>query len=101
MQWLAWPAWLWPGVSGTVGSTTLTVKQMPTHNHKNADQSGGYGSNSNQRFLTKDIVNNAFGPSFSDNTGGSQSHTHTLDGASGEANGLPPYYALSYIMRIA
>ena len=88
-------------LSGTVGSTTLTVEQMPTHNHKNADQSGGYGSNSNQRFLTKDIVNNAFGPSFSDNTGGSQSHTHTLDGASGEANGLPPYYALSYIMRIA
>lgn len=89
------------GLTGTVGSTTLTVEQMPTHNHKNADQSGGYGSNSNQRFLTKDIVNNAFGPSFSDNTGGSQSHTHTLDGASGEANGLPPYYALSYIMRIA
>lgn len=88
-------------LSGTVGSTTLTVEQMPTHNHKNADQSGGYGSNSNRRFLTKDIVNNAFGPSFSDNTGGSQSHTHTLDGASGEANGLPPYYALSYIMRIA
>lgn len=32
---------------------------------------------------------------------GAHHHTHTLDGASGEANNLPPYYALSYIMRIA
>lgn len=86
-------------LSGTVGETTLTVEQMPTHNHKNADQSGGYGNNANQRYLTKDLVSNAFGPSFSDNTGGSQPHTHTLDGASGEANGLPPYYALSFIIR--
>ena len=99
MQWLAWPAWLWPGVSGTVGSTTLTVEQLPTHNHKNADQSGGYGSNPSKRYLTKDIASNAFGPSFSDNTGGSKSHTHSLAGSSGSANSLPPYYALSYIMR--
>lgn len=32
-------------------------------------------------------------------TGGSKPHTHTLSGASEEANGLPPYYALAYIMR--
>lgn len=88
-------------LSGTVGATTLTVEQLPTHNHKNADQSGGYGSNPSKRYLTKDIASNAFGPSFSDNTGGSKSHTHTLSGASGEASGLPPYYALSYIMRTA
>ena len=34
-------------------------------------------------------------------SGNSQPHTHTLDGSSGEATSLPPYYALSYIMRIA
>lgn len=34
-------------------------------------------------------------------TGGSQQHTHALDGASEEASGLPPYYALSYIIRIS
>ena len=32
-------------------------------------------------------------------TGGSQPHTHDLTGASGEADSLPPYYALAYIMR--
>ena len=87
-------------ISGTVGETTLTKEQMPTHNHKNADQSGGYGSNPSQRYLTKDIHANTFGPSFSDNTGGSQPHTHSLSGAkSGSASSLPPYYALAYIMR--
>ena len=34
-------------------------------------------------------------------TGGSQPHTHALDGASEEASTLPPYYALTLIMRIA
>lgn len=34
-------------------------------------------------------------------TGGSQPHTHTLDGASEEESSLPPYYALAYIMRCA
>ena len=35
-------------------------------------------------------------------TGGSQAHTHSLSEAkSGSASNLPPYYALSYIMRIA
>lgn len=87
-------------ISGTVGETTLTKEQMPTHNHKNADQSGGYGSNPSQRYLTKDIHANTFGPSFSDNTGGSQPHTHSLAGIkSGNASTLPPYYALAYIMR--
>ena len=33
--------------------------------------------------------------------GGSQPHTHSLSGASGEASSLPPYYVLSYIMHIA
>lgn len=87
-------------VTGTVGETTLSTPQMPTHNHKNADQSGGYGSNPSQRYLTKDLANNAFGPSFSDNTGGSQSHTHSLSGVSSEAaDSLPPYYALPLVIR--
>lgn len=35
-------------------------------------------------------------------TGGSKSHTHSLAGIkSGSASSLPPYYALTYIMRTA
>lgn len=83
-------------LSGTVGETTLTEAQMPKHTHTtphaNASTgSGGYVGGGN---VTQ--INWPTGP-----TGSSQPHTHTLDGASGEASSLPPYYALSFIMRIA
>lgn len=96
MQWLAWPAWLWPGVSGTVGATTLSVEQMPSHVHSGVERSGG-----------PDHHHSAEGAGYytsysnTDAAGGSKSHTHTLSGASGAADSLPPYYALAYIMRTA
>lgn len=84
-------------LSGSVGATTLTVAQMPGHTHS----PGG-------------VVVNATGGGFPNNpgspsghtqalsaTGGSQSHTHSLSGASGQGTSLPPYYALAYIMRVA
>ena len=84
-------------LSGTVGQTTLTVEQLAAHNHQipfdlllplagssvnKFPKSGSYGQRT-------------------DSTGGSQPHTHTLSGASGAADSLPPYYALALIMRIA
>ena len=85
------------GLSGTVGETTLTVEQLAAHNHQipfdillplagssvnKFPKSGSYGQST-------------------DSTGGSLPHTHTLSGASGAADSLPPYYALALIMRIA
>lgn len=84
------------GLSGTVGSTTLTVEQLARHTHTAPaaahDSGGGIiagGSGSSGSTWTLSY------------TGGSQQHTHALDGASEEASGLPPYYALSYIIRIS
>ena len=82
-------------ISGTVGSTTLTVEQLASHKHTvrgTGNASGGFGGGGTgiwEATATTSAV------------GGSQPHTHTLDGASGEASSLPPYYALSYIMRTA
>ena len=83
-------------LSGTVGSTTLTVEQLASHTHTApaaAQDSGGGiiagGSGSSGSTWTLSY------------TGGSQQHTHALDGATEEASGLPPYYALSYIIRIS
>ena len=84
-------------LSGTVGDTTLSVEQIASHKHTlgvPAATGGGGGG----YFYMRDGA--GYYPS-TQNTGGSQPHTHTLDGASGEANGLPPYYALSYIIRIS
>lgn len=88
-------------VSGTVGSTTLSVAQMPSHTHtwrRIGDDGNGSGmdasiiSYNDPGWLNNNPLNTS---------GSSRSHTHTLDGSSGEATSLPPYYALSYIMRIA
>ena len=85
-------------ISGTVGATTLSVEQMPAHGHSYISRASsrdcGYASGSPMFWQNTATAKTG-------NAGGSQSHTHTLDGASGEANGLPPYYALSYIMRTA
>ena len=84
-------------ISGTVGSTTLTVEQLASHRHDIKTFSGRIGAATPQQVW--EATGNTI--RITENTGGSQPHTHTLDGASGEANNLPPYYALSYIMRIA
>ena len=78
---------------GTVGETTLSVAQMPSHTH--TFNKGTYGDIAE----AKGSANS--GKQTTDATGGSQPHTHTLSGASGAADSLPPYYALALIMRIA
>ena len=81
------------GLSGTVGATTLTVAQLASHGHgiNIPTEYNGEGTRYRQWVNTKSGNTSA--------TGGSQPHTHDLTGASGEANGLPPYYALSFIIR--
>lgn len=83
-------------LSGTVGETTLTEAQIPKHTHTTPHANASTGSGGYVGGGNVTLINWLTGP-----TGSSQPHTHTLDGASGEANGLPPYYALAYIMRTA
>ena len=83
-------------LSGTVGATTLTVDQLASHGHPytapnpvlNA-QSANARTECKSQSATTGLV------------GGSQPHTHDLAGVSGEASNMPPYYALSYIIRIS
>ena len=81
-------------LSGTVGDTTLTEKQLASHAHVFPTW---YGSGGHSTGCS------GSSPQGSDKTtattGGSQPHSHSLSGASGEASSLPPYYALAYIMR--
>lgn len=83
-------------LSGSVGATTLSEAQFAAHTHPGGvasiASSGGFTTS------TRDIVKLEGAIGY---TGGSQSHTHSLSGASGQASSLPPYYALAYIMRVA
>ena len=79
-------------LSGTVGATTLTEAQMPSHTHTFGI--GTYGSSAEAK-------GNTSSKQRTDATGGSQAHTHSLSGVSSEAAGsLPPYYAGHYVIRV-
>ena len=80
-------------LSGTVGATTLSVAQMPSHTH--TFNKGTYGDIAE----AKGSANS--GKQTTDATGGSQPHSHTLEGTLDDASNLPPYYVLSFIMRTA
>ena len=84
------------GLSGTVGKTTLSVEQLASHKHSYLEATTGRLYSGGGASPLDSFVTNQTGA-----TGGSQPHTHTLSGASGETNSLPPYYALAYIMRTA
>lgn len=86
-------------LSGTVGETTLSVGQMPSHAHaiNGAEKAiGGPPYN-----LFDGGVGGAAGTASTTSTGGSQPHTHSLTATISAASSLPPYYALAYIMRVA
>ena len=85
-------------ISGTVGSTTLSSPQMPTHSHDIFTRATAQTGGSENPPL--DAVGAAQNYSTSE-VGGSQAHTHSLSGVSSEAAGsLPPYYAGHYVIRV-
>lgn len=83
-------------MEGTVGDCTLTVEQMPSHTHyyhKVTRWNGWNGTNDG---------NDCKPPSKepTDATGGSQPHTHPIEGTVSVERSLPPYYALAAVMYI-
>ena len=84
-----------------MGATTLTVGQLASHWHSvavnvvNSDPAAPSISSWSSVESMLSMRNSTY------STGGSGPHTHTLDGASGSASSLPPYYVLAYIMRCA
>lgn len=83
------------GQAGGAFSYTLTVAQMPTHNHNftNTGDDNGYCSKDNQRacgLQTSDQYTNDRQTTFNtSDSGGNQPYTVT-----------PPYYRLAYIMKL-
>lgn len=83
-------------MEGTVGDCTLTVEQMPSHKHSSAlrfgPKFGGgdlYGLNGDSGSHPSTLA-----------TGGSQPHTHPIEGTVSVERSLPPYYALAPVMYI-
>ena len=85
---------IWPGVSGTVGSTTLSTNQMPSHSHSYSTVNAP-GSTWGQGATQLSRSDRTTGT-----TGGSSSHTHSLSGSARSSDSLPPYYAGQYVIRV-
>lgn len=82
-------------ISGTVGKATLTVDQLASHQHWIATSHNGWGNAAGGNGYRENGYN-------TDAAGGSQSHTHSLSSvSSSNANSLPPYYTLAFIIRTA
>ena len=86
-------------ISGTVGATTLTVEQLAGHTHTFGVSGSGTGTSNS--WVPASATSGAGSYPETSQTGGSQSHTHSLSGAnSGAASSLPPYYAGHYVIRV-
>lgn len=112
-------------VSGSVGSTTLTTRQMPSHNHSvlanrtvasdgfdlaitgralwgtvNTDSTGGSSSHTHSLSSATTDTDGSHTHSLSGSISSGGSHTHTVDATADATSNMPPYYALAYIMCV-
>ena len=88
--------------SGQTWDTTLTETQIPAHKHS-PDNLNSFicGAGNGEAQINAAPENKSYTlRNYTSMTGGSQPHAHGLLGMTQEASTLPPYYALSYIMRI-
>ncbi len=84
-------------MEGTIGDCTLTIEQMPTHAHNYTYRAGyrdcGYASGAPRFWNAEATVQTTA-------VGGSQTHTHPIEGTVSVKRSLPPYYALAAVMYI-
>ena len=90
--------------SGTTGSTTLNIDQIPAHNHSVDNGSGGVltwprnqiGWGWHDGGWNNDAIPNVEAIKTTQNAGGNQGHTHSLNGhthsiPASSGNNMPPY----------
>ena len=83
----------------TTGNCTLTIDQIPAHNHK-VTLRLAYGSNDPYNGINygTTVAGSFSDNSWSDNVGGGQAHNH---GNTGSSNNMPPYLAVYVWKRTA
>lgn len=113
-------------VSGSVGSTTLSTNQMPSHKHSvfanrsvssdgfdlaptgkclwsqnvSTTSAGGSSSHSHSLSSAKTGTDGSHTHSISGSVSSGGAHTHSMNVTSEDASNMPPYYALAYIMCV-
>lgn len=83
--------------AGTVGNTTLTINQIPSHSHTVASAKAGSSANvaSGSQFSIEEATVT------SSAVGGGQPHNHGFSGTATTFNNMPPYLAVNVWVRTA
>eukprot|EP01084_Bolivina_argentea_P179959 310922_1 len=82
-----------------IGDTTLTIDQIPSHSHKYRKHHGNSKQSSNYTTWQSCTLQYNIETMETHKTGGSEPHSHSV--RCGNANNMPPYIVLGYIMKIA
>ena len=87
-------------ISGSTGSTTLTTAQLASHSHNTTSGSPGTNSSTNVFAAANTCSAGPFTVATA-NTGGGQSHSHTLSAnfVGSSIDNLQPYLVLIYIIK--
>eukprot|EP01084_Bolivina_argentea_P111756 199340_1 len=81
----------------TVNGHQLTVNEMPSHTHAHENLWMKTGADGGVNYGTSSYGGNAQTSGYIKSTGGNRAHNHTA--SSSPQNHLPPYYALSFIIK--
>lgn len=84
--------------SGTVGDTTLTIDQIPSHTHPVTGSPAGGGNFSSFGTQSPGNIAGGFASLTAQAIGGGQSHTHTI--TMGSISVLPPYLGASWMIKV-
>ena len=85
-------------IGGNVGSTTLTTSTMPSHSHNIYIYAASGAKHNYLNIPSNNSYINSETPIA--NTGGSQSHTHSLSSTSHTHTITPPYYTLIFCVKL-
>lgn len=84
--------------SGTVGNTTLSESQMPSHGHAATAWEGSFGPGGSGRLYYSRNGDLTYQPIGTNSVGGSGSHNHSLSMSS--MNVEQPFIVLNYIIKV-
>ena len=89
------------GLAGTVGETTLSIEQMPAHAHQWRHVQTWISGETHADGVTKNGNINGDTHGTTTTVGGSKPHDHPLEGATEQADSLPPFLSFEIVVRVA
>ena len=89
------------GLAGTVGETPLSIEQIAAHAHQWRHVQTWISGETHADGVTKNGNINGDTHGTTTTVGGSKPHDHPLEGATDQADSLPPFLSFDMVVRVA